>query len=194
MKLDVTRSKKTISLCYGFGGALLLMAALGGVMLGDEVPARPTVQRSTLWNEAAAGDETASQQAQQTLAVARERLMKQEGLTDTARRARLTALDDSMDTYLSMMERLRQIKGRDPNLGSADAKTLLKSASAVVERLEEQESVSDRGDMIDIALKGAALLGLFSLFAGAAQTFPIAGRLTLLRQSWPGHVFLWRER
>lgn len=179
MKFGVTQSKKTITLCYGIGGALLLTAALGGVVLGDEMPAQSTVQKSALWNEVAAGDEAASQQAQQALTVARERLKMQEGLSESARRVRLTALEDSMDTYVSMMDRLRQIKMRDPALDSAEAKTLLKSASAVIERLEEPQTASDQGDSFDNALKGAALLGLFSLFAGIALTFPV--RRGLLR-------------
>jgi hypothetical protein len=172
MKFSVTQSKKTISLCYGFGGALLLTAALGGFVLGDEMPTKPSVQKSDL---VASGDAAASQQAQLALTVARERLMKQDGLTDVARRVRLTALDDSTDAYVSMMDRLSHIKERDPNLESAEAKTLLNSAAAIVGRLEAQETLAaNESDGLEIAVKGVALLGLLSLFAGIAQTLPLS--------------------
>lgn len=175
MKLSIIQGQKAILLCYGCGGAMLLAAALGGAIQGDETAKQIPAGRSELADFITLDGEAASRQAQEALASAKLRLQKQEGLTDTARHVRLTALEDSTAIYVSMMDRLGEIRLRDPELDSPEAKTLVRSASAVVARLEEPDDCAS-GDTIrpNMAMKGLAVLGLLSLFAGAAQSFPIS--------------------
>jgi hypothetical protein len=176
MKIGLPQGKKAIRLLYGFGGAMLLIAGGSGVVLGEERADPGAVFSSTLYEAVVAGDDAGAAEAQQLLDVERERIAKQEGLTEAERRVRLTALEDTTAIYISMIGRLREIKMRNPDLGSVEAKTLLKSASAVVDRLEERGQtpvpVSAR-DLLSEGMKGLALLGLFSLLAGVSLTFPI---------------------
>jgi hypothetical protein len=176
MKIGLPQSKKAIRLLYGFGGAMLLIAGGSGVVLGEERADPEAASRSALYEAVITGDDAGAGLAQQLLDVARERIAKQQGLTEAERRVRLTALEDSMGIYTSMIGRLREIKMRDPDLGSVEAKTLLKSASVVVERLEERGQapvpLSPR-TLASEGMKGLALLGLLSLLAGAALSFPI---------------------
>jgi hypothetical protein len=175
MAAAVTLGKRTTLLCYGFGSLLLLTSMLGGFVLGDEMAALRAGDRAELWKQIAAGDEAAAVQAQEAFLISRDRLVKQKGLSDTARRVRLAALDESMDIFVAMMGRLATIKGSDPGLEGAEAKTLLKCAAAIVERLEVQQSGSTTRDLLEIAVKGASVPGLILLWAGLARSFPIAG-------------------
>jgi len=180
MKVGLPQDKKAVRLLYGFGGAMLLIAGCSGFVLDEETANGAAVPRSALYEAIVNGDDEGARQAQQLLEVARERIAKQQGLTEAERRVRLTALEDSLGVYSSMIGRLRDIKAHDPDLNSVDAKTLLKSASAVVERLEERGQApagTSARTLLSDGMKALGLLGLFSLLAGAALSFPVLNGL-----------------
>lgn len=180
MKLGLPQGKKAIRLLFGFGGAMLLVAGCSGFALGEERAEPAATPNSPLYEAVVNGDDAGAAEAKQLLDVARERIAKQEGLTDAVRRVRMTALEDLLGIYVSMIGRLRDIKAHDPDLNSVDAKTLLKSASAVVERLEERGQAPARlssRTLMSEGLSGVALLGLLSLLAGAALSFPVLNGL-----------------
>lgn len=180
MKLGLSQGKKAIRLLYGFGGAMLLIAGCSGFVLGEERPDSAAMPNSSLYEAVVDGDDAGAAEARQLLDVARERIAKQEGLTDAERRVRMTALEDSLSIYVSMIGRLRDIKAHDPELDSVDAKTLLKSASAVVERLEERGQApagSSPRTLVSEGAKAIAFLGLLSLLAGVYFSSPLLNGL-----------------
>lgn len=180
MRLGLPQGKKAIRLLYGIGGVLLLIAGSSGFVLGEEQADPAAMPTSSLYEAVVDGDDAGAAQARQLVDIARERIAKQESLTDAERRVRVTALDDSLGIYLSMIGRLRDIKAHDPELDSVDAKTLLKSASAVVERLEERGQApagSSSQTLVSDGAQAAALLGLLSILAGAALSFPLLNSL-----------------
>jgi len=181
MTVGLPLDKKAARLLYGFGGAMLLIAGCSGIVLDEERADSAAAPRSALYEAVISGDDAGAGLAQQLLEVARGRIAEQQGLTEAERRVRLTALEDTTGIYVSMIGRLREIKMRDPGLDSVEAKTLLKSASAVVERLEERGQASvpvSARALLSEGMKGLALLGLFSVLAGVSLTFPI-GRILL---------------
>lgn len=181
MKIGVLQDSKAVRLLLGFGGAMLLIAGCSGFVLGEERHDAAAAPKSALWEAVVGGDANGAQQARDLLDIARQRIARQEGLTEAERRVRLTALEDSMGIYVSMIGRLRDIKAHDPDLSSVEAQTLLKSASAVVERLEDRGEAPARLSQLTLfseGMKGLALLGLLSLLAGASLSFPL-GRILL---------------
>src|SRR5579859_2594706 len=113
MKVGSIPDKKAARLLYGFGGAMLLIAGCSGLALGEGRADEAAAPRSALYEAVIAGDDAGAGLAQQLLEVARERIAKQQGLTEAERRVRLTALEDTTGIYVSMIGRLCENEMRD---------------------------------------------------------------------------------
>jgi methyl-accepting chemotaxis protein len=209
MKLGFSQTKIAVRLLFGFGSLMLLVAGISGFafyannnstiafadvmrikgneVLDQRVEKRVEEGRSYLWKFAATADEAAYRRAQDAFGTARQRIQELESRTAAERRVKLAALKESMESYIAMMERLHEIKGRNPNLDTPEAKAFIDSAATTVNKLEQQgeelseayrkaaETAEDTvSAMLSETMKVTTILGLLSFLIGSVLSVLIS--------------------
>jgi len=185
------RMKIASRLLVGFGTLVLLLAGFsvftawsnrhaavtvadmrdagGAALLDQRIEKQLYVTRMWVWSALATNEESRWDKAHQSLDEARQlQTTLLEATRDAAQRERVETIRRSLDSYATVLERLRAFKGRNQSLDNEDARALLAEAAAVAKVIDGNGALLVEGLARDNAEKEAIATGLISRTATLA--------------------------